>query len=244
MKPENAVEVNHVSMCFNLYQQKVDSLKEYVIKAIKGQLYFEEFWALQDVSFEIKRGESVALMGKNGCGKSTMLKTIAGVLKPTKGSVERLSDIAPMIELGVGFDFDLTARENVYLNGALLGYSQEMLDDNFDKIINFAELERFVDVPIKNFSSGMLARLGFAISTVKNAEILIVDEILSVGDYKFQEKCEERIHEMMKNNTTVLFVSHSKDQVKKICNRGILLDSGKVVLDADIDSVCEKYGQE
>lgn len=243
MKPENAVEVKDVSMCFNLYQQKVDSLKEYVIKAIKGQLYYEEFWALQNISFEIKRGESVALMGKNGCGKSTMLKTIAGVLKPTKGSVERLSDIAPMIELGVGFDFDLTARENIYLNGALLGYSKQMLDENFEHIIKFAELERFIDVPIKNFSSGMLARLGFAISTVKNAEILIVDEILSVGDYKFQEKCEQRIHEMMQNNTTVLFVSHSKEQVKQICNRGILLEAGKVIMDDNIDAVCERYGQ-
>ena len=174
MKLENAIEVKDVSMCFNLSREKVDSIKEYVIKVLKRQLFYEEFWALNDVSFEIRKGDSVGLIGMNGSGKSTMLKIIAGVLKPTKGTVETTGTIAPMIELGAGFDHDLTARENIFLNGALIGYSQEMLEERFDDIISFAGLERFVDVPIKNFSSGMLARLGFSIATIVDADILII----------------------------------------------------------------------
>ena len=174
MKIENAIEVNNVSMCFNLSKQKVDNIKEYVIRALKRQLFYEEFWALQDISFEVRKGDSVGLVGMNGSGKSTMLKIIAGVLKPTKGSVETTGTIAPMIELGAGFDHDLTARENIFLNGALIGYPQEMLEERFDDIISFAGLERFVDVPIKNFSSGMLARLGFSIATIVDADILII----------------------------------------------------------------------
>ena len=229
MKLENAIEVKDVSMCFNLSREKVDSIKEYVIKVLKRQLFYEEFWALNDVSFEIRKGDSVGLIGMNGSGKSTMLKIIAGVLKPTKGTVETTGTIAPMIELGAGFDHDLTARENIFLNGALIGYSQEMLE------------ERFVDVPIKNFSSGMLARLGFSIATIVDADILIIDEILSVGDYQFQNKCKKRIREMMDRNTTVLFVSHSIEQVKEICNKAIWIDRGHVRMIGEAEEVCDAY---
>ncbi len=241
MKLENAIEVKDVSMCFNLSREKVDSVKEYVIKMLKRQLFYEEFWALKDVSFEIRKGDSVGLIGMNGSGKSTMLKIIAGVLKPTKGTVETTGTIAPMIELGAGFDHDLTARENIFLNGALIGYSQEMLEERFDDIISFAGLERFVDVPIKNFSSGMLARLGFSIATIVDADILIIDEILSVGDYQFQNKCKKRIREMMDRNTTVLFVSHSIEQVKEICNKAIWIDRGHVRMIGEAEEVCDAY---
>ena len=235
MKLENAIEVKDVSMCFNLSREKVDSIKEYVIKMLKRQLFYEEFWALKDVSFEIRKGDSVGLIGMNGSGKSTMLKIIAGVLKPTKGTVETTGTIAPMI------DHDLTARENIFLNGALIGYSQEMLEERFDDIISFAGLERFVDVPIKNFSSGMLARLGFSIATIVDADILIIDEILSVGDYQFQNKCKKRIREMMDRNTTVLFVSHSIEQVKEICNKAIWIDRGHVRMIGEAEEVCDAY---
>ena len=227
MKLENAIEVKDVSMCFNLSREKVDSIKEYVIKMLKRQLFYEEFWALKDVSFEIRKGDSVGLIGMNGSGKSTMLKIIG--------------TIAPMIELGAGFDHDLTARENIFLNGALIGYSQEMLEERFDDIISFAGLERFVDVPIKNFSSGMLARLGFSIATIVDADILIIDEILSVGDYQFQNKCKKRIREMMDRNTTVLFVSHSIEQVKEICNKAIWIDRGHVRMIGEAEEVCDAY---
>ena len=237
MKIENAIEVRDVSMCFNLSREKVDSIKEYVIKALKRQLFYEEFWALNDVSFEIRKGDSVGLVGMNGSGKSTMLKIIAGVLRPTKGSVETAGTIAPMIELGAGFDHDLTARENIFLNGALIGYPREMLEERFDDIIAFAGLERFVDVPIKNFSSGM----GFSIATIVDADILIVDEILAVGDYQFQNKCKKRIREMMERNTTVLFVSHSIEQVKEICNRAIWIDHGHVRMMGEAEEVCDAY---
>lgn len=241
MKIENAIEVRDVSMCFNLSREKIDSMKEYIIKALKRELFYEEFWALNHINFEIKKGDSVGLVGMNGSGKSTMLKIIAGVLKPTKGSVETTGTIAPMIELGAGFDHDLTARENVFLNGALIGYSKEMLEENFDRIIAFAGLERFVDVPIKNFSSGMLARLGFSIATIADADILIIDEILSVGDYQFQNKCKKRIREMMDNNTTILFVSHSIEQVKEICNKAIWIDRGHVRMIGEAEEVCDAY---
>ena len=230
MKLENAIEVKDVSMCFNLSREKVDSIKEYVIKLLKHQLFYEEFWALNDVSFEIRKGDSVGLIGMNGSGKSTMLKIIAGVLKPTKGTVETAGTIAPMIELGAGFDHDLTARENIFLNGALIGYSQEMLEERFDDIISFAGLERFVDVPIKNFSSGMLARLGFSIATIVDADILIIEN-----------KCKKRIREMMDHNTTVLFVSHSIEQVKEICNRAIWIDRGHVRMIGEAEEVCDAY---
>lgn len=241
MKIENAIEVNNVSMCFNLSKQKVDNIKEYVIKALKHQLFYEEFWALNDISFEVRKGDSVGLVGMNGSGKSTMLKIIAGVLKPTKGSVETTGTMAPMIELGAGFDHDLTARENIYLNGALIGYPQEMLEERFDDIISFAGLERFVDVPIKNFSSGMLARLAFSIATIGNPDLLIVDEVLSVGDFRFQEKCERRIQNMMKEDTSILFVSHSIEQVQKLCKRAIWIEKGHIVKAGTTEEVCPEY---
>ena len=200
MDQDTIIKVDHVSMKFNLSSEKVDNFKEYLIKRIKNNLKYDEFWALTDVDFEVKRGESVALIGLNGCGKSTMLKVIAGVLKPTKGSVSVGGTIAPMIELGAGFDMDLTARENVYLNGAILGYNRAQMNEYYDDLVEFSELEEFMDVPIKNFSSGMLARLAFSIATIGKPDILIVDEVLSVGDFRFQEKCEKRIQGMMKES--------------------------------------------
>ena len=237
MENDIAVKVDHVSMRFNLSTEKVDNIKEYFIKRIKNNMKYDEFWALQDVNFEVKRGESVALIGLNGCGKSTLLKTIAGVLRPTKGTVTVSGTIAPMIELGAGFDMDLTARENVFLNGAILGYSRSQMNQYYDGIVDFSELEEFMDVPIKNFSSGMLARLAFAIATIGTPDILIVDEVLSVGDFRFQEKCEKRIQGMMKNDTTILFVSHSIAQVKKICNRAIWIEKGRIREDGTSEEV-------
>lgn len=238
---DNIIVVDNVSMEFQLYTEKVDSIKEYLIKRLKKQIQKEYFLALDGVSFQVKRGEAVGLIGKNGSGKSTMLKTIAGVLKPTKGAVAVNGTVAPMIELGAGFDFDLTARENVFLNGAILGYPQEMLKEKFDEIISFAELEAFVDVPVKNFSSGMITRLGFAIATSFVPDILICDEILAVGDFAFQEKCEKRISDMLEKGTTLLLVSHSTDQVKRMCSKAVWLSKGKVVMDGDANTVCDEY---
>lgn len=235
------VEVNHVSMMFRLYRENVDSLKEFLIKKAKHQIAYEEFWALNDINFQVGRGESVALIGRNGCGKSTLLKTIAGVLKPTKGSVHIRGTVAPMIELGAGFDMDLTARENVFLNGAILGYPKDMLEDNMGAIEEFSELHQFMDVPIKNFSSGMLARLGFAVATISTPDILIVDEVLSVGDYRFQAKCHDRIHEMLEKGTTLLFVSHSIDQVKQVCKRAVLLNHGQMLFDGNVADAWDRY---
>lgn len=238
---ENVIEVNDVSMEFRLYKEKVDSLKEYAIRRLKHELEYDNFWALKNVSFEVKKGEAVGLVGRNGSGKSTMLKVIAGVLKPTLGSVRIAGSIAPMIELGAGFDFDLTARENIFLNGAILGYPREMLEENVENIIKFAELEKFIDVPVKNFSSGMVTRLGFSIATVYQPDILIVDEILSVGDFKFQNKCEERIQEMLEKGTTLLMVSHSTEQVRRVCDKAVLLYNGNMLLNGNVDEVCNLY---
>lgn len=238
---ENVIEVNDVSMQFRLYKEKVDSLKEFAIKKIKRELEYDNFWALKNVSFQVKKGEAVGLVGRNGSGKSTMLKVIAGVLKPTMGNVRIAGTIAPMIELGAGFDFDLTARENIFLNGAILGYPREMLEENVHNIIEFAELEDFIDVPVKNFSSGMVTRLGFSIATIYQPDILIVDEILSVGDFKFQNKCEERIQEMLGKGTTLLLVSHSTEQVRRVCDKAVLLYKGNMLLEGNVDEVCDLY---
>ncbi len=235
------IDVNDVSIMFRLYRENVDSLKEFVVKKIKRQIAYDEFWALQNIDFHVGRGEAVGLVGRNGSGKSTLLKTIAGVLKPTKGSVAVKGTVAPMIELGAGFDMDLTATENVFLNGAILGYPKEMLEENMQKIIDFSELKDFMDVPIKNFSSGMFARLGFAVATIYTPDILIVDEILSVGDWQFQAKCHRRIQEMLEQGTTLLFVSHSMDQVKEVCNRAILLDHGHMIMDDKVEKVCDRF---
>lgn len=220
------IDVNDVSIRFNLERERVNSLKEYLIRTLKGTIQYDEFWALKHISFQVKRGDSYGLIGLNGSGKSTLLKVIAGVLKPTEGSVSVNGSIAPLIELGAGFDFDLTARENVFLNGAILGYSRKMMLEYYDDIVDFSELEEFMDVPVKNFSSGMLSRLAFAIATIGKPDILIVDEVLSVGDFRFQQKCESRIQNMLGEDTTVLFVSHSIEQVKKICNHAVWLEKG------------------
>lgn len=235
------IKADHVSMKFNLSSEKFDSFKEYVIKSIKGQVSIEEFWALKDVSFEVCKGDSVGLIGLNGSGKSTMLKTIAGVLKPTKGSVAVFGNIAPLIELGAGFDMDLTARENVFLNGALLGYTRSEMQQYYEGIVDFSELRNFMDVPVKNFSSGMVSRLAFAIATIGTPDILIVDEVLSVGDFQFQKKCVDRIQNMIDKGTTLLFVSHSIDQVQQICNKIIWLEQGHLKKTGDAKEICDEY---
>ena len=241
MEKSVIIKVDHVSMKFNLSSEKFDSFKEYVIKRIKGQVSIEEFWALNDVSFEVYKGDSIGLIGLNGSGKSTMLKTIAGVLKPTKGSVTVSGSIAPLIELGAGFDMDLTARENVFLNGALLGYTRSEMQSYYDDIVDFSELHNFMDVPVKNFSSVMVSRLAFAIATIGIPDILIVDEVLSVGDFQFQEKCEQRIQNMMEHGTTILFVSHSIDQVQKICSKIVWLEQGHMKCFGDAKVICDEY---
>lgn len=235
------IEVKNVSMRFNLATEKTDTIKEYFVKLLKGQLMFNEFYALKDVSLTVNRGEAVALVGANGSGKSTLLKCIAGVLYPTKGNIEVRGSIAPLIELGAGFDPDLTARENIYLNGAVLGHDRKFMDEHFQSIVDFAELWDFIDVPVKNFSSGMVARLGFSIATEVSADILVVDEILSVGDFRFQEKCKARMAEMMKGGTTLLFVSHSTQQVCQLCQKAVWLKKGKIQMIGEVDQVCDAY---
>ena len=215
------VDVDDVSIRFTISSDKIFSMKEYFIKTLRGVIQYDEFFALKNVSFTMQRGESIGLVGLNGCGKSTLLKTIAGVLKPYKGNVQVNGSIAPLIELGAGFDMDLTGEENVYLNGALLGHNRQEMASYYDDIVQFSELGEFMDTGVKNYSSGMLARLGFAIATVGQPDLLIVDEALSVGDFRFQEKCLARIHKMLDNGTSLLFVSHSIDQVLEICKRCI-----------------------
>lgn len=239
---EISIRVDSVSICFNKSKEKLDSLKEYFIRLTQGKLMFEEFWALKDVSFEITQGEVVGIVGLNGAGKSTLLKVISGILKPNKGRVEAKGVIAPLIELGAGFDSDLTARENIFLNGAILGFSKAFLREKFDEIVEFSELGDFLDIPLKNLSSGMIARLGFSISTIVNPDILIVDEILSVGDYKFQEKSHRKIMDMIKNNnTTVLIVSHAVSQITELCEKAIWLEKGCIRQIGDAKTVCEVY---
>ena len=238
------IEVKNVSMRFNLATERTDTIKEYFVKLLKGQLMFNEFYALKDVSLTVNRGEAVALIGANGSGKSTLLKCIAGVLYPTAGSIEVRGSIAPLIELGAGFDPDLTARENIYLNGAVLGHDRKFMDEHFQSIVDFAELWEFIDVPVKNFSSGMVARLGFAIATEVSADILVVDEILAVGDFRFQMKCKERMANMMKGGTTLLFVSHSEKQVKELCQKAVWLEHGRTAMFGSVDCVYNEYTKE
>ena len=238
---ENYIEVNNVSMRFNLAKEKTETIKEYCIKLLKHQLMFDEFYALKNVSFNVKKGESVALIGVNGSGKSTMLKVIAGVLYPTTGSVSVKGSIAPMIELGAGFAADLTARENVYLNGAVMGHDREFMDKHMEEIIGFSELQDFMDVPVKNFSSGMYARLGFSIATIVDADILICDEILAVGDYMFQQKCQNKMKDLLSGGTTLLFVSHNFAKVTEMCERSIWIDKGEIKADGDTKEVINMY---
>jgi ABC-type polysaccharide/polyol phosphate transport system ATPase subunit len=238
---EYSIEVENISMVFNLAKEKTDSLKEHFIKRVKGQINYEKFYAVKDVSFKVKTGDSFALIGANGSGKSTVLKIIAGIYHSTSGTVKVTGTIAPLIELGSGFDGDLTARENIFLNGALLGYSKEEMKSYFETIMDFSELWEFVDVPIKNYSSGMTARLGFAIATIVKPDILIVDEILSVGDASFQHKCEKKMADLKADGTTMLMVSHSKTQVLKMCKHGIWLNRGMIMANGDIRDVYAAY---
>ncbi len=241
MNSETVIKVSNATVRFNKATENFNGLKEYVIKMLKGELMFQEFLALKDVSFEVKKGESWGLIGTNGSGKSTLLKLICGILKPYKGTVEVNGTIAPLIELGAGFDSELTARENIYLNGALLGYDKAFMDQHFDEIIEFSELSEFIDVPLKNFSSGMAARLGFSVATIVKPDILIVDEVLAVGDAAFQEKCKQRMTEMLSGGTTLLFVSHSIEQVKELCENVIWIDKGIVKAKGKAEDIIIKY---
>ena len=243
MDKEIMVSVDNVGIRFNLAKERVDSLKEYFLKFSKGTLHFEEFWALDGVSLDIEKGDFYGLVGINGSGKSTLLKSIAGVFKPTRGKITVNGTIAPLIELGAGFDMDLTARENIFLNGAVLGFSKDHMMEKFDDIVEFSELQDFLDVPLKNYSSGMVARIAFAIATATKPDILIADEILAVGDYAFQEKCEKRMQELLDAGTTVIFVSHSIDQVKRMCNKATWIEKGKVIMSGDAQTVCDAYSQ-
>ena len=235
------IKVTDATVRFNMASEKIDNLKEYFVKLVKKELLFQEFFALKDVSFKVKRGEAWGLVGTNGSGKSTLLKLICGILKPYQGNVEINGSIAPLIELGAGFDGELTATENIYLNGAVLGYSKEFMDQHYDEIVEFAELHDFMNMPIKNYSSGMAARLGFAIATIVRPEILIVEEVLAVGDAAFQDKCQKRMQEMLAGGTTLLFVSHSIKDVKILCDHAIWLNKGHVMMKGNASEVCGEY---
>ncbi|MCI9419974.1 MAG: ABC transporter ATP-binding protein [Eubacterium sp.] len=236
-----AIDVRNVTIRFNLASEKIDNLKEYFVKLIKRELLFQEFLAVKNASFQVKKGEAWALVGSNGSGKSTLLKAICGILKPYEGEVVVNGTISPLLELGAGFDMNLTARENIFLNGTVLGHSKKYMDEHFDEIVAFAELEKFLDSPVKNFSSGMRARLGFAVATIVKPDILIVDEILAVGDYAFQQKCLKRMDEMMSGGTTLLFVSHSIDQVRKLCNHAVWINQGVIQKLGEVNEVCDAY---
>lgn len=239
---EKAVIVENVSMRFNLASEQVDNFKEYLIRKLKFQsVSFDEFWALKNISFTINKGESVALIGSNGSGKSTMLKIISGILTPTKGNVQVHGSIAPLIELGAGFDNDLTGKENIFLNGAILGHNKKTMLEKYDEIVEFSELKDFIDVPVKNYSSGMIARLGFSIATIVKPEILIVDEILAVGDQAFQNKCHKRMEEMMNGGTTVVLVSHSAADIKRICSKAVWIDKGHMRYVGNVDEALSNY---
>lgn len=239
MKP--IIQVENVGMCFKTTNEKITSLKEYCIKKIKGQIGYSEFWALRNIDFEVEKGEIFGILGLNGAGKSTMLKIISGVLKPTEGNIKIQGKIAPLIELGAGFDAELTARENIFLNGAILGYNDKFMHQIFQEIVEFSELENFLDTPIKNFSSGMYARLGFSIATAITPDILVVDEILGVGDFKFQEKCHAKIQEMVQQGTTIILVSHSIEQIRELCSTGIILENGNKIYQGPTEELCDFY---
>ena len=236
-----AMKVDHVSMRFNLSSEKVDNIKEYIIKMLKKELMFQEFWALRDINFNVRKGDRLGIMGLNGAGKSTLLKIVSGVLKATEGTVTTNGKIAPLLELGAGFDRQYTGSENIFLYGAMLGYSREFLQEKYDEIVKFSELGSFIDVPVKNYSSGMKARLGFSVATIVEPDILILDEVLSVGDAKFRKKCEQRIQSMFDKGVTVLFVSHSTSQVLRMCNRGILLEHGRLIAKGTAEDVVSFY---
>lgn len=238
---KTVIKVENVKMKFNLSKEKTDNLKEYIIKFIKRELHYHPFWALKGVSFEVKKGDKFGIIGLNGAGKSTLLKLIAGVMKPTEGNIQVKGSIVPLLEMGAGFDPDYTGRENIFLKGALLGYTRRFLEEKFDEIVEFSELEEFIDVPLKNYSAGMKARLAFSIATMVEPEILIIDEVLSVGDAKFQEKSRQKMNSLLDEDATVLFVSHSTQQVRNICNKAIWLEKGKLITQGDVDEVCDVY---
>ena len=239
---EPIIVINHVSMMFNIASEQFNSLKEYFIKLARRELHFKKFMALEDIDLIINRGDVYGIVGTNGSGKSTLLKIIAGVLEPSMGQVAIGGTIAPLIELGAGFDMELTARENIYLNGALLGYSKKFIDERFDDIVDFAEVRDFLDMPMKNYSSGMVARVAFSVATATIPDILVVDEALSVGDFLFQEKCERRINELVEgHNTTLLFVSHSIDQVERVCRKAVWIEKGHMRMVGEVNEVCEAY---
>lgn len=235
------IRANDISMRYLMTYDRIQSIKEYVVQLLRGKIKYEEFWALKNVSFEVERGEVVGIIGHNGAGKSTLLKVISGILKPTGGSLEVHGNVVPMLELGSGFDHDLTGRENIFLNGSILGYSEKYLKEKYEQIVEFSELGKFIDVPIRNYSSGMLMRLAFSIATVVQPEILIVDEILAVGDAAFQEKSKARMLELMGGGTTVLFVSHSLEQIREMCDRVIWLEHGQVKAIGATKEICDAY---
>lgn len=235
------IEVRDVTMQYRMSNDRVSNLKEYVIKRLKKNLTFEIFTALDDVSFSVKKGEVLGLIGHNGAGKSTILKVISGIVRPTTGTVQVRGNVVPLLELGSGFDFDMTGRENIFLNGAILGYSEKFLKEKYDEIVEFAEIGQFIDLPLRNYSSGMIARLGFSIATVVEPEILIVDEVLAVGDANFQEKSKRRMMELMGGGTTVLFVSHGLEQIRELCDHVVWLDHGKVKMYGETQAVCDAY---
>lgn len=236
-----AVKLQGVSMCFNMCSEKINSFKEYFIKIIKRKLFYKKHMALSGVNLEIKKGDVFGIVGLNGSGKSTMLKIISGILKPTQGRVQTNGSIAPLIELGAGFDMELTARENIYLNGAVLGYSKKFICEKFDEIVEFSEMIDFLDVPMKNYSSGMVARVAFSVATIVRPDILIVDEILAVGDFQFQKKCNMRIKSMMASGVTVILVSHDIKQIEKLCKHVVWLDKGRIRMLGKVDEVCKQY---
>lgn len=238
---KKALELKNVSIKFNLSKEKVDSLKVYVIKLLKRELKYNEFWALKDISFSLEKGDRLGVLGLNGAGKSTLMKVVAGVYKPTEGEVVRRGKIAPLIELGAGFNMEYTGRENIFLYGSVLGYSKAFLKEKYDEIVEFSELGEFIDVPMKNYSSGMRSRLGFAIATIVCPDILILDEVLSVGDAKFRKKSEAKIMKMFDEGVTVLFVSHSVAQVERLCNKAILLEKGRIIAQGDVLDVTKIY---
>ena len=235
------IQMKDVSVRYLISYDRIYSMKEYIISSLKRKIKYEEFWALKNINFEIKKGEVVGIIGHNGAGKSTLLKVISGILKPTTGHIKIEGNIVPMLELGSGFDMDLTGRENIFLNGAILGYSKEFLEDKYNEIVEFSELGKFIDIPIRNYSSGMMMRLAFSIATVVNPEILIVDEILAVGDEDFQTKSRARMMELMSGGTTVLFVSHSLQQIREMCNRVIWLEHGEIQAIGETEQICNLY---
>lgn len=236
-----AIKIEDVSMRFIKSTQKVDSFKEFIVKKLKGQIKYEEFIALNNINLEIAKGEVVGFVGLNGAGKSTLLKIVSGVQKPTAGKITVNGKVSPLLELGAGFDNDLSGRENIYLNGLILGYDKKFINEKMDEIIDFAEVREFIDVPIKNYSSGMKARLGFSVATIKTPQILIVDEVLSVGDGRFRKKSEDRMIDLIKSDATVLFVSHSLGQIRRLCTKVVWLEKGTVKMIGETQEVCDAY---